>query len=124
MNGPAMTVRTSPAIPLPPMPSTRTLSIDSRSGSPPISAPAAAASSTCSGRPAAASNIPSVSSTSCVPASAAISPTSLLGVRLERGLDALGSGLGDEPLVLGVVHGLGLVDQHDGDAVVDGVPAL
>ena len=33
-------------------------------------------------------------------------------------------GLGEEPVVLGVVDGLGLVDQHDRDVVLDGVAAL
>ena len=40
------------------------------------------------------------------------------------GLEALGGGLGHQPLVLGVVDGLGLVDQHDRDVVADRVAAL
>ena len=33
-------------------------------------------------------------------------------------------GLGEQPVVLGVVDRLGLVDEHDRDVVLDGVAAL
>src|SRR4051812_18149052 len=112
MNGPATTGRTSPAMPLPPMPRTTTFSMSSWSGRPPTSAAWAAATSICSGSAAAASNRPSESSESSVMSGG------------ERRLDALGGGLGHEPVVLGVVDGLGLVDEHHRDVVADGVATL
>jgi hypothetical protein len=53
-----------------------------------------------------------------------VSSTPCIVLLLERRFDALGGGLVEESLVLGVVHGLGLVDQHDRDVVLDRVPAL
>src|SRR5207237_8285047 len=40
---------------------------------------------------------------------------------VEGGLDAIGLGLGHEALVLVIGDGLGLVDEHDGDVVANGV---
>ena len=68
-------------------------------------------------RRATASRNPSESVTSAQPARTAI-------VAGERGLDAVGLGLGEQPLVLRVVDGLGLVDQHDRDVVAHRVPPL
>jgi hypothetical protein len=62
-NDPPAAASTSPATPLPPMPSTTTLSMASCSGSPPMPAARRAASSTCSGNPAVAANMPRESST-------------------------------------------------------------
>ena len=77
------------------------------------------ASATCSGRLRVASRMPWLSR----------------GVRPRGGVgggghcskcrpDAVGLGLGQQPLVLGVVDRLGLVDEHDGDPVPDRVAAL
>src|SRR3954452_1420372 len=112
MNGPASAVITSPAMPLPPMPSTTTFSIASRSGNPVTPSAAFTASATCSGKASVTSHIPSVSRRASVTSA------------IERRLDALRGGLGDEPLVLRVVDRLGLVDEHDRDVVADRVPAL
>src|SRR5918995_172775 len=114
MNGPPTAASTSPAVPLPPMPSTTTLSISSAGGSPPMPVEALAASATCSGKRAARPNMSWLSSTSLAPVTSTIEG---------RG-DALRLGLGQEAVVLGVVDGLGLVDQHDRDVLADGVAAL
>src|SRR5437588_6889715 len=110
-NGPAAAARTSPATPLPPMPSTTMFSMRSRSGSPERPRARTAASKTCSGIDVAAATIPIESSTS-------------LMSRLERRLDAGRVGLRDQALVLGVVDGGRLVDEHHGDVVAHLVLAL
>src|SRR4051812_27118267 len=112
MNGPARDVMTSPAMPLPPIPSTTTFSILDRSGSPSRPSAAPTASSTCSGSPMVTSHIPSVSRRA--------SATSAI----ERRLDPLGLRLRQQAFVLGVVDRLGLVDQHDRDVVADPVAPL
>src|SRR2546423_173402 len=108
----------SPATPLPPIPSTTTFSMVWRLGSPSRSLAASAASATCSGRPAVTSNIPSVSST---PSGA---PMPALAGWLEGGRDAIGIGLGQQTLMLGVVDRLGFVDQHHRNVIPDGVTPL
>src|SRR5258708_24809424 len=85
-------------------------------GSPSTSRAVAAACSTCSGRAAVTSHMPSESG---APSGARRSDTPLAG--LEGGLDALGGDFGHEALVLGVFERLGFVDQHDRDVVPDGV---
>src|SRR5918996_4358841 len=117
-NGPPMAVTTSPAMPLPPIPSTSTLSISSPAGSPATDAAASTLDATCSGNARAKPNM-SRESVRWSSTNPAIAPSGL-----ERGLDALCVGLGEQPVVLGVVDGLGLVDQHDRDVVTDGVAPL
>src|SRR5258705_9811373 len=106
-NGPVAARSTSLAIPEPPMPSTTMCSIRSRFGSPSRPRAATAASKTCSGRWAATSHIPAVSRTSSTRSG------------IERRADALGVGLRREPLVLRIVGGDGLVDEHHRDVVAD-----
>src|SRR3954454_9576982 len=102
-NGPAAATSTSPAMPLPPMPSTTMCSMRSLFGNPFRPRAATDASNTCSGRLAVTSHIPAVSRTSGI----------------ERGLHAVGCGLGREARVFGRISGDGLVDEHHRDVVAD-----
>src|SRR5207302_5579980 len=112
MKGPAVAAMMSPAMPLPPMPRTTTWSISPASGRPGSPRARSAAASTCSGREAVASSMPWESSAIRAP------------LLLEGGLDALGLGLGQQAVVLGVVDRLGLVDEHDRDVVANRVAPL
>ncbi len=109
--GAATAATTSPAMPLPAHADDHHV-LDGRQGREDRPSPGRAGPRrrTCSGSPAVSSNIPSVSST-----------TSAYRLRVEGRFDALGLRLGAEPLVLGVVDRLGLVDQHDRDVVGDPV---
>src|SRR5919106_469008 len=107
-----------PPMPLPPIPSTSTLSISSPAGSPATDAAASTLDATCSGNARAKPKM-SRESVRWSRTNPAIAPSGL-----ERGLDALCVGLGEQPVVLGVVDGLGLVDQHDRDVLTDGVAPL
>jgi hypothetical protein len=40
------------------------------------------------------------------------------------GFDAIGGGLGHQPIVLGVAHVLGVFDEHVRDPIFDQVPAV
>src|SRR5438552_4525457 len=122
MRGAAVASRMSPATPLPPIPRTTTFSISSRVGSPSMPRATLAAAATCSGRRAVTPNMSSVSRAR-VTRRRSTCPLSRRRL-LPGGLDALGLGLGQEATVLVVAHRLGLVDEHDGDVVLDGVPAL
>src|SRR5437879_6430743 len=148
MNGCAAAARMSPAIPLPPIPSTTTFSTSSRSGRPSSPRATRAAVATCSGSAAVASTIPWVSMPRSVVPRPLIGPPCLVprpvhrsatrelrsslrcgarscgSGRVERRLDTVGLGLAQEPLVLGVVDGLRLVDEHHGDVVLDRVAPL
>src|SRR5690554_5915861 len=109
--GPTMAAAMSPPMPEPPIPRMTTFSTASWLGRPSRPSARRAAAATWSGRAAARSNMPIESRMS-------------LTSGLEGGSDPVGLGLGDEPLVLLVGDGLGLVDEHDRDVVGDGVPAL
>ena len=111
-SGAATAWSTSPAMPLPPMPSTSTLL---------IVAPRAARRRRRRGRPAAVGHLLGQAERrrrtcracrrrrrACLHAHA-----------LERRPDAVGLGLGQQAGVLGVVDRLGLVDEHDRDALAD-----
>src|SRR5262245_53495021 len=108
-------------MPLSPMPMTSTLAMSSPSGSPVMASPTATASATCRPSPRAASRMPSVSIPRRV--GSAVSPLTARSV-LEGGADALGLGLGHQPLELGVVDLGRLLDQHHGDVLLDAVGAL
>src|SRR6185437_7964159 len=69
----------------------------------------------CSGRPSTASRKRMES---------LVTRASLLRLRLERRLDAVRLRLGHQPLVLGVVDGGRLVDEHDRDVVLHVVTPL
>src|SRR5690349_18280060 len=99
-------------MPLAPIPSTTTFSTSAPFGKPDNPSTACTAAPTWSGKLIAASHMPSVSRRS---------DDVIARSLLERGLDAVGFGLGDQAIVLGVVDGLGLVDQHDRDVVLDRV---
>src|SRR4051794_35016188 len=114
MNGPAVASSTSPAMPLPPLPRMTTCSMSSRAGSRSNDHSVAAAAATCSGKPRTAPHMSSES----------IMTSAFPGSSFERGRDAVGVGLGDQAIVLGVVDRLGLVDEHDRDVVLDGVLPL
>src|SRR5437870_2572212 len=93
------------------MPSTTMFSTRSRSGRPDRPRARTAASNTCSGSDAAASNMPIESST-------------VISDHLERGTDALGLRLRQQSLVLRIVGRRRLVDEHHRDVVADLVLAL
>src|SRR6478609_9425309 len=106
MVGPATSRTRAPAWPATPTPTTTTLATSSWAGRPTPGSTATAASAatvSCSGRAATASNIPTVSR--------------ITGSDLEGRVDALGLGLGHEAVVLGGLDRGGLVDQHDRDVV-------
>ena len=110
--------------PLPPMPSTTTFSTCSRLGQarrgrgrPPTAA------STCSGRPAVASHMSSVSRASGDGGRSGRAIGRVTAPALPVA-DAAGVGLGHQPVVLGVVDRGRLVDQHDRDAVAHRVAAV
>ena len=108
-------------MPLPPMPSTRTLAMSSPSGRPSTVVPASIAASHLLGQ--GRGRVEHARACRCPVGSGPWrSRHEVTG--LERRLDALGLGLGQQPLVLGVVDRLGLVDQHDRDVVLDRVATL
>src|SRR5680860_765150 len=106
---------TSPAIPEPPRPTTTMLSMSPACATPSNGTARAAslAAASCSGRRPTCSRKSSES--------VGIGKDDL---GLERRLDTVGFGFGQEPLVLGVAHGLRLVDEHDRDVVPHRVTAM
>ena len=104
--GPATAAATSPPMPLPPMPRidapTLIPSGRGRSGSAAAAAAAAICSGSAEGRVEHAEGVEHAASQAS-----------------NVGSMPVGLGLGQQPVVLGVVDRLGLVDQHDGDAVAD-----
>ena len=85
-------------------------------GKPSAAAPTSAAAATCSGRPAAAANIPRVSRRSDV--------TWSTSCGLGCGLDSLGLRLGHQPFVLGIVNRFRFIHEHHRNVVANLIATL
>ena len=126
MNGAAAATSTSPAMPLPPIPSTTTFSTRSWPGRPPMPWAADTAASTCSGRPAVAPHMSRESTGSGDGWTVAVAPAVAVTKADAPPVDAAppASALAVRRACSASSTARRLVDQHDRDAVPHRVAAV